>query len=170
MKIVVFDCDYTYNREGEPVIRLYGRNIGGNEGEVIVHVKGFEPYFYCEGISEEDVIGAAGEYVNRIEKVMKYRPMGYQVDKVEMLKVVLYNPKVTPEVRGLVEEKGGMVYEADILFRNRYMIDLGVVGMGVIEFNHVGKELEGYGLNCNELYIMEMEDIRALDEIVSIEY
>lgn len=101
---------------------------------------------------------------------MRYRPIGYQVDKVEMLRVVLYNPRVTPEVRGLVEEKGGLVYEADILFRNRFLIDSGINGMSVIEFNHVGKELTGYGLNCGELYIMGMNDIRVLDEIVSIEY
>ncbi len=170
MRIVVLDCDYTYNRKGEPVIRLYGRKVGGNEEEVIIHVKRFEPYSYCEGISEEDVIGAAGEYIKRIEKVMRYRPIGYQVDKVEMLRVVLYNPKVTPEVRALVEKAGGIVYEADILFRNRFLIDSGINGMSVIEFNEIGKELGGYGLNCEELYIMEMEDIRVIDEIVSIEY
>ena len=170
MKLIVIDADYTFNRAGEPVIRLYGRKVEGNEGEVIVHVKGFEPYFYCEGIIEEDVLGVAGEYVKRIEKVMKYKPIGYQTEKSEMLKVVLYNPKLTPEVRGLVEEKGGIVYEADILFRNRYMIDSEIVGMGVIEFNHVGKELGGYGLNCGELYITGTEDIRVIDEVVNIEY
>lgn len=170
MKVIVIDADYTYNRNGEPVIRLYGRKISGSGGEVIVHVKGFEPYFYCEGISEEDVMGAAGEYIKRIEKVMRYRPIGYQVDKVEMLRVVLWNPRVTPEVRGLVEKAGGMVYEADILFRNRFLIDSGINGMSTIEFNEIGKELGDYGLNCKELYIMGMEDIRALDEIVSIEY
>lgn len=173
MKVIVVDIDYTYNRSGEPVIRIYGRKISGatdNDSEIVVHVNGVEPYFYCEGLSEEDVLGVAGEYIKRIEKVGRYRPIGYQVDKVEMLKVVLYNPKVTPDVRSLVEEKGGLVYEADILFRNRYMIDSGIVGMGVIEFNEIGKELEGYGLNCERLYIIGKEDIKVLDEIVNIEY
>lgn len=87
-----------------------------------------------------------------------------------MLKVVLFNPKVTPEVRELVEKAEGLCYEADILFRNRFLIDSGIVGMGTIEFNEIGKELNGYGLNCNILYIMGVEDIKVLDEIISIEY
>lgn len=169
MKIIVVDADYIFNRAGEPVIRIYGRKVEGSE-EVIVHIKGFEPYFYSEGIIESDILEVAGEYIKRIEKVMRFRPIGYQVDKVEMLRIVLYNPRVTPEVRGLVETKGGFVYEADILFRNRFLIDSGINGMSVIEFNEIGKELPGYGLNCNNLYIMGMDDIRAMDEIVSIEY
>lgn len=172
MKVLVFDCDYDYNRKGDPVIRLYGRKLGGSkEGDnIILQVLGFEPYFYCEGISEEDITGVAGEYIKRVEKVVKYRPIGYQVDKFEMFKVVLYNPRVTPEVRELIEKIDGIVYEADILFKNRFMIDSGINGMSVIEFNEIGKELGGYGLNCEELYIIEKEDIRVSNEVVSIEY
>lgn len=170
MKVLVIDVDYEFNRAGEPVIRLFGRKTGGIEDEVVVHVKGFEPYFYCECLSEKDILDNVGEYVKRIEKVMKFKPIGYQVNKTEMLMVVLYNPRVTREVRIKLEEIGGLCYEADIYFKNRYMIDNGVNGMSIIEFNEIGKELAGYGLNCNELYIIEKEDIRVLDEIVSIEY
>lgn len=169
MKILIFDADYTFNRAGEPVIRVYGRKLS-DCGEVIVHIKGFEPYFYCERIDEDDIMGVAGEYIKRIDKVRKYKPIGYQVEKTDMLEVVLYNPRVTPQVRELVEKAGGLVYEADILFRNRFMIDSGIDGMSVIEFNEIGKELGDYGLNCKELYIMDVNDIRVVDEKVVIEY
>lgn len=172
MKIIVLDCDYLFNVKGEPVIRIYGKKTeGSGEGNnVVLHVKGFEPYFYAEGVDEVDIINIASEYIKRIENVEKYSPVGYQIEKVAMKKIILYNPRNTPIVRKKIEEIGGVCYEADILFRNRFMIDRGIIGTGVIEFDHIGKELNNYGISCIELYICNVEDIRTLDEIVKIEY
>lgn len=178
MKVLVIDIDYTFNKNQEPVIRIYGKKVGGSvEGEdVVLHVRNFEPYFYCSGedISISEINEVLGGYVKRVEVVKKYKPIGYQREKIDMFKIILKNPRVTPECRKMLVENMGDkisgIYEADVLFRNRYMIDRGIDGMSVVEFNHIGKELSNYGLNCNEMYIVGLDEIKMTDEKVDFEY
>lgn len=174
MKLLVIDVDYLANRLGEPVIRIYGKKaLCSDEGiDVILHVKKFEPYFYAdiEHYAKDEVEKALKEYIKRVECVFKYKPIGYQKEKSEMLKVVLQNPKSTPECRKILEEMDILCMEADILFKNRYLIDTGITGMGVIEFDHIGKELKNYGLNCNELYIIDTKEVKLTNDKINIEY
>ncbi len=181
MKMVVVDADYTYNKENEPVIRIYGKEVVG-EKDLVLHVNGFEPYIYLDncGFDIDELIVAIDRelkgYLKRIEKVYRFRPIGYQSVKIEMLRLVLFNPRITPEVRRLLVEKiegvtDDRIYEADILFRDRYLVDMGIDGMTVIEFNETGCVLENYGLGCNNIYIVGIEDIRKCEgEMVKIEY
>lgn len=178
MRLVVIDCDYTFNKNQEPVIRIYGKKVGGSveSEDVVLHVRNFEPYFYClgEGIRISEINEVLGGYVKRVEKVKRFLPIGYQSEKVDMFKITLKNPRVTPECRKMLSEGLGDrvegIYEADILFKNRYLIDSGIDGMSVIEFNEIGKGISNYGLNCNELYIVDMNEIRMTDEKVDFEY
>lgn len=173
MKGIVIDADYLSNRAGEPVVRLYCKKIGtSDEGKnFIAHIKGFEPYFYVNSGSDEkeNIEEMLKEYVKRIEIVEKYLPIGYQTKKTEMLRVVLYNPKNTPECRRICEEKYS-IFEADILFKNRFLIDMDISGMSVIMFDEIGKELKNYGLNCGELYIVDKNEIKLTTDKINIEY
>lgn len=175
MKALIIDADYLLDREGDPVIRLYCKKIGTiDEGkDIIVHAKGFEAYCYANvsWSAKDDVEKALSSLIKRVETVKKFKPIGYQTKKSEMLKVVIKNPKSTPECRRILEEMEIEVMEADIPFKNRFLNDTGMTGMGVIVFNHLGNELKKYSdLNCDELYILSYKEIRVVDEKVNIEY
>jgi len=174
MKLLIIDADYLANRAGEPVIRLYGKKVGcSDEGkDVILHAKNFEYYFYANVIwsAKEEVEGLLKEHIKRVECVKKFKPIGYQKSSSEMLKIILHNPKSTPSCRKILEEIDIEVMEADVQFKNRFLNDTGMSGMGVIEFNHIGTELLNYGLNCSELYITDYKNIRVTDEKINIEY
>lgn len=181
MKIVVIDADYNYNRKNDPVIRLFGKNIENDE-DVCVHVLGFEPYMYV-GVPEQYtvndfyniIIDKFKGFYDRVQIVKRYKPIGYQIDKVDVLKIVVNNPKVVPDIkRMLVDEidymDSSLVYEADILFRDRFMINMGIDGMSIIVFNETGKELNNYGLGCSNIYIISLNEFKVLNENVAIDY
>lgn len=180
-KMLLFDADYTYNRQNEPIIRLYGKVVGGGDegNDIVLYIAGFEPYLYLDncGYQIDELVriveSVAKGYVKRVEKVYRYRPIGYQPVKSEMLKITLHNPKVTPDVRAMLPEKitgvtDEFIYEADILFRDRFMIDMQISGMDVIEFD--GDLLEGLNLGCSNVYISNVDGIRKVDAVVEIEY
>lgn len=179
MKILVIDADYTYDKENNPIIRIYGKEIVSGE-DIVVHVRGFEPYFYVDNCGfdvvelKEMILKEFKGYIKRIEIVKKYRPIGYQEKKIDMLRIVLWNPRVTRDLRKLITEKLGIdddkIYEADILFRDRFLTDTGIDGMGIIWFNQMDKEQENYGLGCNKLYIVDINDIGSVKEQVRIDY
>lgn len=170
IKVIVVDCDYLANRKGEPVLRLYCKNVSNSE-DIILHVKNFEPYFYVHANDIHEVETKLIEYVKKVEIVEKFLPIGYQIEKTQLIKVTLFNPKNTPECRRICEEElRCIVYEADILFKNRFLIDMGIVGMGILEFNEIGKELKPYGTNVEQLYIIDKNEIQVTDEKITIEY
>ncbi len=129
MNFQILDADYTY-RDGKPVVRLYGRDESGNS--VCCSVPDFEPYFYIK--AEPDLAGILQkkfkEHIKRIEPVSRYEPIGYFKNPTPMLKVILFDPKGVPIIRDEVRNMVDEVYETDILFRNRYMIDHALGGMG----------------------------------------
>ncbi len=174
MKLLVIDTDYLLNKVPEPVVRLYCKKLETlDEGkDVILHAKGFEAYFYAnvEWSAKDDIEKALGTYIKRLELVKRFQPIGYQTEKSEMIKVVLHKPKDTPECRKILEAMDIQVMEADVLFKNRFLNDTGIKGMSVIIFNQVGNQLANYGLNCNELYIINYKEIKVTDEKVNIEY
>lgn len=129
MNFQILDADYTYS-DGKPVVRLYGRDESGNS--VCCSVPGFEPYFYAK--AEPEMAGILQEkfkeHIKRVEVVSRFEPVGYFKNPVSMLKITLYDPKGVPVIRDEVRNMVGEVYETDILFRNRYMVDNGLGGMG----------------------------------------
>lgn len=183
MDVLVIDCDYKQNKKGEPIIRIFGKKVGtSDEGkDIVLHARGFKPYCYANvaWIAEEEVKTALKGYFESIEKVKKYQPIGYQPKKPEditfdprseMLKIVLFDPKSTPEVRKILEEMDIQVMEADIPFKNRFMLDIGMSGMSVIQFDEIDKQMNNYGLNVEELYMVDYKEIYVTDKIVNIEY
>jgi DNA polymerase I len=181
IKMVVIDADYTYAGDNSPIVRLYGKNIA-NDKDTVLHVNGFDPYIYIDncGYNINELSKVVSDvlkgYVKRIDMVYRFRPIGYQRVKSEMLKVILFNPKTVPEIRELlVEAIEGLlpdkIYEADIPFRDRFLIDTGIDGMNVISFEDKGNEIKNYGMGCSNLYSIDIyEIIKCEGEIVKIDY
>ncbi len=174
MDLLVIDCSYEINKNSEPIIRIFGKKVGtSDEGkDIVLHARGFKPYCYANvaWIAEGEVKTALKGYFETIEKVERYNPIGYQTKKSEMLKIVLFNPKSTPEVRKMLEEMDIQVMEADVPFKNRFMLDTGISGMSVIQFDEIDKQINNYGMNVEELYMVDYKEIYVTDKIVNIEY
>lgn len=129
MNFQILDADYAYS-DGKPVVRLYGRDESGNS--VCCSMPGFEPYFYAK--AEPEMAGILQEkfkeHIKRIEVVSRFVPVGYFKNPVSMLKITFYDPKGVPVIRDEVRKMVNEIYETDILFRNRCMVDYGLGGMG----------------------------------------
>ncbi|TGC06782.1 DNA-directed DNA polymerase [Methanolobus halotolerans] len=137
MNFQILDADYIREDKG-PVIRLFGRKEDGKS--VCCFVPGFEPYFYVNITGDPDSAGEIlkerfSSAIKRVEVVRKLEPVGYQVSKKPMLKVVTYDPGNVPEIRDDISNipavKG--IYETDILFRNRFLIDRELHGMSWVK-------------------------------------
>ena len=133
------DADYEVVNDSSPVIRLFGRGADGKS--VCCFVPDFEPYFYLKASGDlhtvarliKDTFGQ----VKKVEIVEKFEPVGYQKSKKKMLKITTHLPRDVPEIRDeilkiqdVVRAEGTWeVYESDILFRNRFLIDSNLGGM-----------------------------------------
>jgi len=184
LRILVVDADYNFNKLNEPAIRLYGKIVGGvDEGlNIVLHVLGFEPYIIVGDCGldifelKKKVEEVARGFVKRVEIIKRFKPIGYQIEKSNMLRLVLFSPKVVQDLRkilkeGIIELTDSQLYEADIVFKNRFLVNHDISGMSVIEFNEVGKKINNYGLNCSNLYVCNKEDIKVLnEEIVIFDY
>lgn len=184
MKMIVIDADYKFDKKNTPVIRLFGKSIDDSENEtnICLHIYGFEPYMYIgvpDGLNINDFIKIIEKnftgYYKKLEIVKRFKPLGYQIEKSDMLKFTLYNPRIVPIVKKMLiteieEMSDDLIYEADILFRDRFMIDTGINGMSVIKFNEFMNKLDNYGINSDNLYIIGMNDFKVTDEIISIDY
>jgi DNA polymerase I len=133
MNFQLLDADYV--TEGtSPVVRLFGRDEDGKS--VCCYVPGFEPYFYVNASGELDLIckliKERFDVVKSVDIVQRFEPVGYQKSKKPMIQVTTYEPRHVPEIRDDILQIPGVkeVYETDILFRNRFLIDRGLHGMG----------------------------------------
>ncbi|MEM5812280.1 MAG: DNA-directed DNA polymerase [Candidatus Aenigmatarchaeota archaeon] len=130
INIQILDVDYITVNE-DPVVRIFGKT---NDGKTVCgFYEGYRPYFYSDfdpkvlkiidPEKESQVIG--------IERVERTFVMGYQQPK-SFYKITLHNPSKTPELREKLKEAGIKTYEADILFKYRFMNDFGLNGLGWI--------------------------------------
>ncbi|WP_410508903.1 DNA-directed DNA polymerase [Methanosarcina hadiensis] len=138
MDFQILDADYEIV-DSSPVIRLFGRGADGKS--VCCFVPDFEPYFYLKASGDlhavARIIKDTFEQVKKVEIVEKFEPVGYQKEKTEMLRITTNLPRDVPEIRDeilkvqdVVKAEGyWQVYESDILFRNRFLIDRDLGGM-----------------------------------------
>ncbi len=156
MDFQILDADYTGHETG-PVIRLFGR--AGDGRSVCCFVPGFEPYFYINAEGELDslslMLKERFDVIKKVEIVPKFEPVGYQVSKKPMLRVTTMEPRNVPEIRDDVLTLPGVkeVYETDILFRNRFLIDRGLHGMCWVsaEPDH-GNIMSEDGIYCDHVF------------------
>ncbi len=131
----ILDANYTYDSDRNPLVQLFGTTPKG--WSVTCRVAGFRPYFYA-GVEEnlrssalEDLLAQGLE----VEEVERFLPIGFQTTPQKMLKITTHDPKEVRSLRERAKEVTGIkaVYETDILFKNRFLIDRSLGGMGWVE-------------------------------------
>ncbi|MGP8319335.1 MAG: DNA-directed DNA polymerase [Methanosarcinaceae archaeon] len=168
MDFQIIDADYTHENE-KPVIRLFGR--GRDNKSICCLVPGFEPYFYVNTDRElNDVVITIKEQfesVKKVEIIQKFEPIGYQKSKKPMLKVTTYSPKNVSAIRDEIANLPGIkaVYETDILFRNRFLVDRGFCGMGWVSAKPLqdSKKVSRNGITCDR--IITTSDVKSIEGI-----
>jgi len=161
MNFQILDADYTYS-DNKPVVRLYGRDESGNS--VCCSVPDFEPYFYAKAAPEiADILKEKfKEHIKNIKHVLRFEPVGYFKNPVSMLKITLFDPKGVPAIRDDVRKMVDDIYETDILFRNRYMVDKGLGGMGWAKAEPEGDIISNEVLSSVKITSRKVEPVDIL--------
>lgn len=143
-KFVLLDIDYI-TRNGEVVIRLFGKLVGENEEHIIALDNSFKPYIY---VIPQDFDACIDELSNLgfnvVEKVSK-KDMG----KIrEVLKITFNHPKDIRQFKEKIENLKSVheVREFDIPFERRYLIDKGLSPMNGVSVQ--GKVLSTRSSTC----------------------
>ncbi len=161
MLLQVLDCDYIENN-GKPVIRIFCKNERGET--ICCFYENFLPYFYVSG-DEEKIVDFLknNEDVVKIEKVKRKRAIGYTTKTMNVLKVTLRSPKQVRRFREELENKPFVtsVYEADILFRYRFMIDHEIGGMRWMEVD--GKPAPTSVVKCKAISLERLKPAERED-------
>lgn len=128
----LLDVDYVFSN-GKTILRLIGKTE--NDNSVCIFYDNFFPYFYIE--PKQNVIEKLKEIkeIKSIEETEKLIPFGYSETPKKMLKLTLFNPQDVPKVRDMliVQKIAEKTYEADILFKYRFMADHNMKGMQWID-------------------------------------
>ena len=138
VKFQLLDSDYVF-LNGKPVVRLFGRAEDGKS--ICVFYNKFLPYFYV--LPQKGKMDGVKKYIEKnfkdilvkMETVEKFLPIGYQEKTTKILKITLNNPAKTPFIRDNLKEKKFVqqIFEADILFKYRFMADNNLFGMSWYE-------------------------------------
>jgi len=127
----ILDANYVYDGEGYPVVQLFGTTPEGKPATC--KASGFRPYFYARVDEKrvEEAIDGIRAMDLEAEVVERFRPVGYQEKPRKMLKVIAKDPKSVRTFRETVLNVPGVkeVYETDVLFKNRFLIDQDLGGM-----------------------------------------
>ncbi|MCX6820554.1 MAG: DNA-directed DNA polymerase [Candidatus Aenigmarchaeota archaeon] len=141
----LLDCDYM-NVNNRPVIRMFGKMPDGKTA--CAFVEGVEPYFYVLPTDfKEETVKAVEKFlhetfhgaVKKIEVVQRFLPIGYHADKNDLLKIVATDPSRVPEIREALRGTPFVkeMFEADILFKYRFMADRKISGLGMLKVTGV---------------------------------
>ncbi len=127
MLIQVIDADYKV-LNNRPIVRIFGRSKDGKS--VCVFSKGYLPHFYAITQRKEELLQRLAEVkdILEVKDVQKSTPQGYSTKQSDALKITLSIPRLVPEVRDKISDIA-TCYEADILFKDRFMVDHGIKGM-----------------------------------------
>jgi len=127
MKKTLLDADYI-TREEKAVVRLFYKT---EEGREIQEVADFRPYMYV--LPEEHDLKKLQREIKELKNVtnVEIKRMIEGDREVEVLKVMVNQPRDVPNLRGLIKELEGCkeVREAHIPFAERYLIDSGLIPM-----------------------------------------
>jgi DNA polymerase I len=160
IEFVLLDADYVIVNS-KPVIRLFGSTQDGKS--VTVFFQNFFPYFYVKVKSKEKLIEFLEKYKNEIINVCeveKYEPIGYNEGKSKLIKITLRSPSFVPNLREeLLKQKFvEKTYEADILFKYRFLADYNIFGMRWYE-------VEGNPINSQTVFTNIKIEANSIKEI-----
>lgn len=160
MDVQIIDVDYILIN-GNPIIRIFGKNEK-NES-VCLFYSNYLPYFYASDIYE------GFEKDPDIVKTEKVKRKIVQEGEKELYKITLRNPAKTPEFREKLKSMGFKVYEADILFKYRFMSDHNLAGFGWVHVSD-GKRVPTNAVMADKkLEISELKPIEK-DENADLKY
>ena len=135
MLLQILDINYISASDRSPIIQIFGLDVFGFSH--IVKVRNFRPYFYCLVQKDhiDDVISAVYKLNLDNEVVERFKPIGYQSKPVQMLKIYTMSPKDVRETREVIKVLPYVqdIYEADVLFHDRFAADTGITSMKWIE-------------------------------------
>ncbi|UCC91693.1 MAG: hypothetical protein JSV39_00250 [Candidatus Aenigmatarchaeota archaeon] len=166
VEFCLLDIDYVVE-DGKPVVRLWGKTKKGES--VLAEDRDFEPYFYLE--AEKEYL-KTNELDNLKRRIRELKDFGEKVKNIEMverrylgggktfLRLVLSNPRDIPDLREIIKDWRGIksLYEHDIPFYRRYLIDKGLVPM---EWVSVEGEEGKSELAVNQ--VLEVKEIKPLE-------
>ncbi len=123
MQFQLLDADYVVN--GRPMIRMFGRTEKGNA--ICAIYDKFLPYFYVQ--PNEKTTDKLEELGIAFEETERFIPVGYRKKPTRLLKITLTNPQDVPKIREQLEPHCVAIFESDILFKYRFMVDFSLRGM-----------------------------------------
>jgi DNA polymerase, archaea type len=139
IEMQVLDVDY-FVLSNKPVVRIFGKTEEGTA--ICAFYDKLLPYFYVKPLATTDVkvVTSMLEGINGVrfvESCEKFTPFGYQEKKLSLLKITLSSPQDVPTIR---EKIVGMkiaeeIFESDIMFKYRFLIDNNIRGMQWIEID-----------------------------------
>lgn len=154
MEMQILDCDYIV-LNNKPLIRIFGRTESGEA--VCGFYDNFLPYFYLQ-IDEDKIEDAKFEMEKNdleVEVVERTLPIGFQGPQ-KVLKIIGKDPSEIPKVKDFAK-RFGTPYEADILFRYRFMTDFGLKGMSWVRME--GKPVFTKTVKCKAFEIDKITPI-----------
>ncbi|MEM5828092.1 MAG: DNA-directed DNA polymerase [Candidatus Aenigmatarchaeota archaeon] len=144
-EVFLLDIDYVLTKEFKPVIRMFCKDLEGNN--LVIYYKGFLPYFYV--LVKEDLIP---EF---LEKLKKTRIPEAKIENIEILKkeflgkevkivkITINNPRKIPKVRKFIKDNFNEVletFEYDIPFYRRFLIDNNILPSGWLKVYGIKKD------------------------------
>lgn len=127
----LIDVDYVMVG-GKVVVRIFGKCEDGKT--VTFFVNNYNPYFYIQSLEKDEIVENFLEKYNneiiKIEPVMKFLPHCYMKEKTKIIKITCKDPSNIPIIRDDLWKEGIVkkIFEADILFKYRFMADKGLNG------------------------------------------
>ncbi len=167
MEIVfqLLDCDYVL-LDGLPLVRIFGKTEEGKS--TCIFVKNYFPYFYIQ-VSEERkqelktfLDKKFKNQILKIEEVEKFIPAGYQESKTKLQKIISKDPSQVPMIRDELSNQKFVekIFEADILFKYRFMADWNLFGMRWYKVN--GTKMKTQTVKAD--YPIELESIEEVQD------
>ncbi|OYT43092.1 MAG: hypothetical protein B6U88_01885 [Candidatus Aenigmarchaeota archaeon ex4484_56] len=134
IKFQLLDADYILNNS-KPTVRLFGKT--DDNKSITIFYDGFLPYFYIlpKPTKKDDIKKFLEkefkQFLIKIETVDKFPAIGYEKNPKKILKITLNNPSKVPMIRDRLEKNPNVerIFEADILFKYRFMADKNLYGM-----------------------------------------
>ncbi|MBS3050974.1 MAG: hypothetical protein J4400_02405 [Candidatus Aenigmarchaeota archaeon] len=159
VRFQLLDADYFLNGN-KPVIRMFGRSENGKA--VCVLYDKFQPYFY---VKCNDPKKLAGINAVKIEEVEKFPAIGYADKPTLLYKITITNPQDVPKLKDqlLANKQIEEAYEADILFKYRFMVDHGIYGMQWVEMSG-----ERVNTTVSKIMSFRAESVRPVEKTENV--
>ena len=131
--IVLLDIDYVTDND-KAVVRLFGKETVDNKTNHIIAIdRTFEPYLYAVPKNMEK----AKQQLKEIDVVkrLETKTLRYLGQETEVIKIIVGHPQNVSSIRDTIRKLPAIntIYEHDIPFYRRYLINNNIFPMSEIE-------------------------------------